>query len=163
MNYYDYSQHVRSIIGTTLDDTLRECIAFQRPVYGIGSSIDFFCLGHHAGHYVGLRLFSPYHLQDVDWSWDTQLKKMEAYCKNAEMLREQGKRVPAFCIGVIADRVGILTEDISQNGRRTIRLPDAESRIIIDGTEHYIDIDYFYHSPPIHKLTYLAQENAITL
>jgi len=88
---------------------------------------------------------------------------MEIYCKNAEALSQQGKRVPEFCIGVIGERIGLLTEDLSRNGHTKIPLASGQSMIRLDGIDYYIDIDSAYREREIETHTYLSEEHAIVI
>ncbi|MFO7872052.1 MAG: hypothetical protein R6U26_00215 [Candidatus Undinarchaeales archaeon] len=154
MNYFKRSQRIKRYIEETeiplrlkryyMEDKWHiERKPFPKLI-GDGSISSVYRIGKLKNRFVAYRRITD----DNTKAWfkhdfSKYLKLFENYCRNAEKLKKEGKRVPAFCVGVIYRKdgenkeAGLLTEDLTAGGH--VELVDEHARKY--GVINKIDIE----------------------
>lgn len=100
---------------------------------GSGTNNTAYTLGQSRGLWVAVR---EHRLGNSDL--------LEYYAQEAERLSRDGKRVPAFCIGVeYQHKRVLLVEDVSQGKSREVHMPSGSITAVVDGILEpvYLDLD----------------------
>ncbi len=157
---------------------IRECFSGEIEPFGVGTEHEVYRIGLVENVYLALR-------KKRFPSFDTEMDVggMEIYCQNAETLSESRRSglflhrpiSVGFCIGIeVAEELGILTEDFSENGKYNMTSCMADTYAtrktddkIVD--EVLVDLDgcrpehYFDNSEKISDTPYFERKNMIIL
>ncbi|MBI2578326.1 MAG: hypothetical protein HYW26_01300 [Candidatus Aenigmarchaeota archaeon] len=172
MGYFEHSLTVKKEIesGPEMLNTARKAFTRQSEQFSFGGTVNLYRIGRTpSGLYVALRALRPDTVYG-NFDREQQSRLMEIYCQNAERLHDEGKDVPAFCIGTVCgDSVGVITEDLTQGGQ--VELEHGERDIygfVFKGDERrkvFVDIDWYYNHIPLSEiiLRYFSEEHVMVL
>ena len=149
--YFENSQLVRREIESRPDlkNKITMCLDNKIEPFSFGGTVNLYRVGKlKSGLYIALRRFRSEMPEGMS-TFNNKRKMMEAYCQNAERLKNEGEEVPNFCVGAVNNNdAAILTEDLTSNGKVIFEHhPDTAFGFIIKDEARrkvWVDIDYLY-------------------